>query len=204
MQVYISQSQLLDTSSPWRTRSEEGLGRGGGTSGRGGAGWGGGPPPPPPTGRTEGCFSLPQLEPLRLGVGGGLGMPKLQSPAVTLSPPDSPRHACACSGTSLRTLPHDPWSPWQPHPTPGGPGGVLETLGFENCQMQKVCCRVFPFRHLHPPGSLLPPAASASHMGSRGRGSPPARLSVPLHTLQTPGLHPQHPRALLAQLSSNV
>lgn len=145
------------------------------------------PPPPPPTGRTEGCFSLPQLEPLRLGVGGGLGTLKLQSPAVTLSPPDGPRHACTCSGTSLRTLPHDPWSPWQPHPAPGGPGGVLETLGFENCQMQKVCCRVFPFRHLHPPRSLLPPAASATHMGSRGPRLP-ARPAV------CPPAHPADPR----------
>lgn len=93
-------------------------------------------------------------------------------------------------------------------PAPGGTerwAGCSDTPEFGNRQMQKVCRGAFPSQ---PPAfSLcsaprLPPALSPCVCpGQRPSARPPV---CPLHPLPTPGLRPQHPRALLAQLSSNV
>lgn len=126
-----------------------------------------------------------------------LSLPRT-APALPALDPNIPASSLAQTWVPLATSSHSRW-----------PQGVLETLEFENRQMQKVCCGVFPF----PPPALsllsaprLPPAPLACILpGQQLSACLPARLSVcPLHPLQTPGLRPQHPRALLAQLSSNV
>lgn len=117
--------------------------------------------------------------------GGGRchGDAKMSVPSCHSLFPGQPPPCLHLIRTSLQALSHTPGSPWQLPPRSRWPQGVLETLDFENRQMQKVCCGVFPF----PPSALsllsaprLPPAPLTCILpGQQLSACRPACLSVP-------------------------
>lgn len=194
MRVRVLQSQLPDALSLRCTGSEPGAGQ---VTGRGTAGWG--------RGCTEGkvAFLSPSWSISIWGWEVAWGRRNF-SPQLSLSLPRTAPALLLLFQMSLQALSHKPGSPWQLPPALGGPGGCWKHES-ENRQMQEACCGVFPL--LPPAFSLfsapcLPPALLTGLLPDQRLS---ACLSVcPHHPLQTPGLCPQHPRALLAQLSSNV